>query len=157
VQILIALATTRNSDAIGTRAIEEARREGLGLTLLMITEKAEIERVYQLRSDPILQGTRTLDDILHEIELEHRRMLEEHALHIEATARQAGVEVDKRLAVGDYLGEVLFEAAKRPYRSVYWLRHSRGFIARFFLGSDEDEVVRSEVDPDGRVRLDEDF
>jgi hypothetical protein len=156
VQILVALATTRNADAIGRLAIEEAVREHDGVTLLMVTEKAEIERVYQLRSDPVLQGTRTLDDILREIELEHRRMLEEHAMHIEARAQEAGVEVEKRLAVGDYLGEVILEAAKRPYRCVYWLRHSRGFIARFFLGSDEDQVIRSEVGSDVRVVLDQD-
>ena len=45
---------------------------------------------------------------------------------------------------GRYEAAVAQEVAKGSYDVVFWLRQSRGFIARFFLGSDEDEVVRVE-------------
>jgi len=149
VRILVALATTRSSEEIGPKAVEEAGRAGLPLTLLLVTEREELAEVYQLRSHPAFQGTRQLDDVLREIELEHRRMLEEEAVTIETRAREAGVEVETRLAVGDYAGQVALEVARRPYAAVYWLRHVRGFIARFFLGDDAGEVVRTAPGPGG--------
>ncbi|MBN1335487.1 MAG: universal stress protein [Deltaproteobacteria bacterium] len=148
-QILVALATTRSSEEIGARAVEEARASGLGLTLLLVTERDELSQVYQLRCHPAFQGTRTLEDVLREIELEHRRMLEGQALAIEASARDLGVEVETRLAVGDYPTQMALETRRRSYAAVYWLRHNRGFIARFFLGDDADEVVRTTPGPDG--------
>jgi nucleotide-binding universal stress UspA family protein len=152
-QILVALATTRASEGLGRMAINEALAHGDGITLLMVTEKAELERVYQLRCDPFFQGTRTLEDIVGNIELEHRRILEEEALRIEAEAAAAGIEVEKRLAVGNYREEILRETQKRRYRIVLWMRHARGFIARFFLGSYEDEIIRGEPDAEGVLQL----
>lgn len=148
-QILVALATTRSSEKLGPLAVQEAIAHHGAITILMVTEKTELERVYQLHCDPILQGTRTLEDILHEIELEHRRMLEEQALHIDQEATAAGIEVEKRLSVGDYQTEILAELAKRPYGCLLYLRHGRGFIARFFLGADEDEAVCVRPDENG--------
>ncbi len=149
-RILLAIATTRCSESIGAAAVAEAARAGLELTLLLVTEREELSQVYQLRSHPAFQGTRTLDDVLRVIELEHRRMLEEQAMAIAAQAQAAGVEVETRLAVGDYVTQVALEADRRPYAAVYWLRQGRGFIARFFLGDDAGDVVRTAPGPDGR-------
>jgi hypothetical protein len=149
VRILIALATTRSSEEIGAVAVDEARRTGLGLTLLLVTEREELGQVYQLRSHPAFQGTRTLDDVLREIELEHRRMLEEQALALEVLARAASVDLETHLAAGDYAAQVAAEVGRRPYAAVYWLCHNRSFIARFFLGDDEGDVVRTAPGPDG--------
>lgn len=148
-RLLVALATTRNSEEMGSQAVEEARRRGVGLTLLLVTERHELERVHQLRSHPALQGTRALEDVLREIELEHRRMMEEQALRIEALALEAGLDVEKRLAMGDYEAEVAAETRRNAYAAVLWLRQNRGFIARFFLGDDAVEVACAEPDPGG--------
>jgi len=149
VRLLVALATTRTSDGLAARALEEARRRSLPLTLLLVTERQELERVYQLRHHPALQGTRTLDDVLREIELEHRRMMEEQALQIETLAREVGIDVEKRVAMGDYEAEIAAEVARNSYAAVLWLQQNRGFIARFFLGDDELEAVCSEAAPGG--------
>jgi hypothetical protein len=52
--------------------------------------------------------------------------------------------------VGDYARQIAAETTRRPCAAVYWLRHNRGFIARFFLGDDAGEVVRTAPGPDGR-------
>lgn len=146
-QILVALATTRRSDELGRRAVAEAAELGAGITLLLVTEKEEIERVYELRTDPVLLGTRPLESILGEIEEEHRRMLAEQADDIERLARAASIPVERMYASGRYEREVARVAGQGDYRVVYWLKQSRGFMARFFLGSDQDEIVRVEPAP----------
>lgn len=148
-RLLVALATTRSSDALAPRALEEARLRGLPLTLLLVTERQELDRVYQLRNHPALQGTRTLEDVLREIELEHRRMMEEQAVAIEDQARALGIDVEKRLAMGDYEAEIAAEVGRHRYRAVLWMRHNRGFIARFFLGDDAVELACTEAGADG--------
>jgi nucleotide-binding universal stress UspA family protein len=147
IRILVALATTRHADAIGRQAVEEAAKIGAEIDLLLVTEKEEIDRVYQLKSDPFLLGTRPLDAVLGEIEEEHRRMLAEQAEEIERFAADASVKVQRLKATGSYEREIARVAAQGDYRVIYWLRQNRGFIARFFLGADQDEVVRVEPTP----------
>ncbi len=143
-QILCALATTRHASALGEQAVAEARRRGASLALLLVTETDELDRVYQLRSDPMLVGTRPLEHILPEIAEEHRRILLEEADQIERLAAASGVAITRIEASGRYERAVAEAVAAGAYEVVFWLRHNRGFIARFFLGSDEDEVVRVE-------------
>lgn len=143
-RVLVCLATTRHSDELARAAVNEAKRIGAAISVLMVTETEELDRVYQLRSDPRLVGTRSLEDILGEIAEEHRRMLDEHARDIEAAAQQAGVTVERVLASGRYDTEVARVAAAGTYKVVYWLKQNRSFMARFFLGADQDEVVRVE-------------
>ena len=76
-------------------------------------------------------------------------MLEEQALALEVLARAASVDLETRLAAGDYAAQVAAEVGRRPYAAVYWLCHNRSFIARFFLGDDEGDVVRTAPGPDG--------
>lgn len=143
-RILVALATTRHSDELGRRAVVEAEKKGASITLLLVAESEEIDRIHQLKSDPLLLGTRELDEILGEIEEEHRRMLDEHAGEIERLAGDRGVSVERIEASGRYdrlVGDIV---AHGDYEVVYWLKHSRGFVARFFLGADQDEIVRVE-------------
>ena len=142
--ILVALATTRTSEELGPRAVAEARERALPITLLLVTEQEEIDRVRQLRTDPRLIGTETLEDLLAHIEREHRTMLEEQADEIEALARVAGVEVAREVVSGSYEEQVAERARAGTWQVIYWLRPARGFVASFFLGSDEDEVVRVE-------------
>lgn len=143
-RILVALATTRTSAALGPKAVAEARLAGLPVTLLLVTEEAEIDRVRQLRTDPRLLGTDTLEQLLAHIEREHRTMLAEQADEIDALARAAGVEVARETVSGSYEQVVAERARAGPWKVIYWLRPARGFVASFFLGSDEDEVVRVE-------------
>lgn len=149
-RILAALATTRHSDGLASQVVGEAASRHATLTLLLVTEKEEIDRVYQLRADPFLIGDRPLADILRGIEEEHARMLDEWATDIEHMAREAGVGVERLVAEGSYDTAVARAVAEGSYDVVYWLRHNRGFIARFFLGTDEDEVVRVETAPAAR-------
>ena len=144
-QILVALATTRTSQAIGRDAVAEAKSRGVGLVLLLVAESEELRSVYELRTDPVLLGTRPIDEIVHEIEEEHRRMLTEQAEEIEALAADAGVPVERRAGSGNYDAEIARAAASGEFGTLFWLRQSRGFIARFFLGSAEHEVVRSDT------------
>jgi nucleotide-binding universal stress UspA family protein len=142
--ILVALATTRHSEALGPLAMTEARGSESSITLLLVHERDEIDRVYQLRSDPRLVGTVALEDVLAQIEEEHRRILEEHAREIERLATEAKVPVERRVVHGRYEDQVERLVAEGSWDVVLWLRHNRGFIARFFLGADEDEIVRVE-------------
>lgn len=143
-KVLCALATTRHASELGQRAVAEAKARGASLVLLLVTETDELDRVHQLRSDPMLAGTRPLEDLLDDIEEEHRRILAEEASEIDRLAAAAGVPVERIQASGRYEPAVAQAVAAGGYDVVFWLRHSRGFIARFFLGSDEDEVVRVE-------------
>lgn len=143
-RILVALATTRHSDELGPRAVEEAKALGLPLTLLLVTEREEIDRVYQLRSDPLLLGPRPLEEILGEIEEEHRRMLERQEAEIERLAVREGVDVETIAVAGRYEDELARAIQAGDYRVIYWLKLNRGFLARFFLGADAAEVVRVE-------------
>lgn len=144
-RILVALATTRTSQDIGQQAVAEAKARGVGLVLLLVGETDELRSVYELRTDPVLLGTRPIDEIVREIEEEHRRMLDEQAEEIEAWAAAAGVPVERRAVAGKYDAEIARAAASGEFATLFWLRQSRGFIARFFLGSAEDEVVRSDT------------
>jgi hypothetical protein len=144
-KVLCALATTRHASVLGQQAVAEAKAKNAGLVLLLVTETEELHRVYQLRSDPMLLGTRALEDLLSEIEEEHRRILAEEAAEIDRLAARMGVPVERIEASGRYEHAVAQSVAAGSYEVVFWLRHSRGFIARFFLGSDEDEVVRVET------------
>ena len=101
--------------------------------------------MYQLRADPFLIGDRPLAEILRGIEEEHVRMLDEWATELELLARAAGVAVERLAVEGSYDTAVAHAVAEGAYDVVFWLRHNRSFIARFFLGTDEDEVVRVET------------
>jgi hypothetical protein len=70
-------------------------------------------------------------------------------VQIETQAREAGIDLEKRLSMGDYEVEVAAEVARNPYAAVLWLQQNRGFIARFFLGDDAAEVACTEADPGG--------
>ncbi len=146
-RILVALATTRHADAIGRQAVDEAERLGAEIDVLLVTERDEIDRVYQLKHDPLLGGTRPLEEIVNEIAEEHRRMLEEQAQEIERFAAEIGCVVRRLTASGSYEREITRVAGQGDYAVLYWIRQNRGFIARFFLGADEDEVVRVEPQP----------
>ena len=143
-RVLCALATTRHASELGQKAVAEAKAKQASLVLLLVTETEELHRVYQLQSDPMLLGTRPLEDLLAEIEEEHRRILAEEAAEIDRLATRVGVPVERILLSGRYEQAVAQAVAAGSYDVVFWLRQSRGFMARFFLGSDEDEVVRVE-------------
>lgn len=144
-RILAALATTRHSDELPRRVVEAARSRGADVDLLLVTEKEEIDRLYQLRADPFLIGDRPMAEILAGIEEEHRRMLRERADEIERLAGEVGVQVARREVQTDYETAVARALEEGTCDVVIWLRHNRSFIARFFLGADEDEVVAVEL------------
>ena len=141
-EILVALATTRQSDEIGKSAVAEAKDTGEKLILLLVTESEELVRIKKLRSDPYLLGTRSVEEIISQIEREHQRKLEEQADDVERTASQEGVEVSRIYVEGRYDTEIARYVSTGNYPVIYWLKQSRGFLARFFLGVDQDEVIR---------------
>jgi hypothetical protein len=54
------------------------------------------------------------------------------------------VPVEQVNVSGRYEAEVARAAAEGKFAVLFWLRQNRGFMARFFLGADEDVVVRVE-------------
>jgi nucleotide-binding universal stress UspA family protein len=132
-RILVPLDGSEVGDAALAPAAELARLFGADVTLLRVVEPVPV-----LAPDgmgylpPVLEGP-----LLDEMTTQARTGLDQTA----ARLRSAGLRVDGRVVVHELVAGAILEAAESA-DLIALATHGRGRVARFFLGSVADKVVR---------------
>jgi nucleotide-binding universal stress UspA family protein len=124
-------------EAIGPAA-EMARIMDAGLTFLRVVEPVPVVAPDGLVYTPPALDTVLMDDLVDQAQ--------KYVDHVAARWQGEGLAVETRVVVNELPTEAVFEAAK-GHDLIAIATHGRSRVARFFLGSVADKVVRGAACP----------
>jgi|GEM_PF-1206117 len=160
-RILLALSTTRYSQALVATAVKEAQAlqeagHDVFIDLLYVIEASDLDRIQHMMGDEGFLGTSPQQDVMAALGAEHHRMALRRIDEVRAAAAERGFQVELEEVQGRFVAEVLRRAEARDYEVILITRADRPFISRFLFGSDADRVARLvKKEGLGRVIIDE--
>lgn len=160
-RILLAVSTTRYSQALVSHAMDEAARlQGQGhsvhIDVLYVIESDELERIGKMVGDEGFLGLSPQEDVLEALGAEHHRTATRRIEQVQAAASERGIAVHTLEEQGHFAAEVIAQAEQHDYEVILVTRADRPFISRFLFGSEADRVSRlARKEGLGRVIIDE--
>ena len=145
--ILIALSTSRFSEAMVERALSEAvsardAGEPVQIDVVYILESGELNSVYRSGGEVGFLGSRTQKSVIDTLAEELHRTARRRMGQIADQARAQGFEVQTTEREGDFVPVIHEMAGSQRYHVIYLTRADRPFISRFLFGSKCEEVAR---------------
>lgn len=159
-RILLAVSTTRYSQALVSHAMDEAARlagpgDDVHIDVLYVIESDELERIGKMVGDEGFLGLSPQQDVLAALSAEHHRTATRRIEQVEAAAAERGIPVETTEVRGRFATEVIRRAESRDYEVILVTRADRPFISRFLFGSEADRVARlARQEGLGRVIID---
>ena len=160
-RILLALSTSRYSERLITKTIDEARsrlEQGLNVQIdvLYIIEEAELNRISnQVGRDGFL-GASVQKDVLEALGAAHHRTALSHISSVRRQAELAGIPVQVTEEHGHFSSAVIEYAEQRQCDVILLVRDDRPFISRLLFGSEADRIARlAKRDGLGRVVIED--
>lgn len=146
-RILLAVSTTRYSQALVSHAMDEAARlHGQGhdvqIDVVYIIESEELERIGKMVGDEGFLGLSPQEDVLEALGAEHHRTATRRIEQVKAAAADRGIPVHTIEREGRFAAECIAQAEARDYDVILVTRADRPFISRFLFGSEADRVAR---------------
>jgi len=160
-RILLAVSTSRYSRHLVKTAVAEALRirekgHDVRIDLLIVAERAELERVAQRVGDVGFLGLSPQKDVIEALGAEHDRMAHRMGTRVAEAAAEVGVPVERTEVDGAFAETVIQHAEALQSDLILLTRADRPFISRILFGSDADTVARlARKGGLGRVIIDE--
>jgi len=145
--ILIALSTSRFSEAMVEQALAEAENsrdkgESVTIEVVYVMETGELQSVYRSVGEVGFLGSRTQKEVIDTLAGEHHRTARRRMGQIADRARDREFQVATMEKEGDFVAVIHEMAETGRFQVMYLTRADRPFISRFLFGSKCEEVAR---------------